>query len=33
MILSGAIPAALLAIAVDASLALVERSVRPGHLR
>jgi osmoprotectant transport system permease protein len=33
MILSGAIPAALLAIVVDASLALVERSVRPGHLR
>jgi osmoprotectant transport system permease protein len=33
MILSGAIPAALLAIAVDAVLSLVERSVRPGHLR
>jgi osmoprotectant transport system permease protein len=33
MILSGAIPAALLAIGVDAGLALVERSVRPGHLR
>jgi len=33
MILSGAIPAALLAIVVDASLALVERWVRPGHLR
>ena len=33
MILSGAIPAALLAIAVDAGLALVERAVRPGHLR
>lgn len=33
MILSGAIPAALLAIGVDAGLALVERAVRPGHLR
>ena len=33
MILSGAIPAALLAIAVDALLSLVERVVRPGHLR
>lgn len=33
MILSGAIPAALLAIIVDAGLALVERAVRPGHLR
>jgi osmoprotectant transport system permease protein len=31
MILSGAIPAALLAIAVDGALALVERRVRPGH--
>jgi len=31
MILSGAIPAALLAIAVDAGLALVERWTRPGH--
>jgi osmoprotectant transport system permease protein len=31
MILSGAIPAALLAIAVDGGLALVERRVRPGH--
>jgi osmoprotectant transport system permease protein len=30
MILSGAIPAALLAIAVDGALALVERAVRPG---
>src|SRR5207248_2288181 len=29
MILSGAIPAALLALAVDLSLALVERGVRP----
>jgi osmoprotectant transport system permease protein len=33
MILSGAIPAALLALAVDGVLSLVERSVRPGHLR
>jgi osmoprotectant transport system permease protein len=32
MILSGAIPAALLAIAVDVGLAMVERQVRPGHL-
>lgn len=32
MILSGAIPAALLAIAVDAALALVERLTRPGGL-
>ncbi|MEO7085568.1 MAG: glycine betaine ABC transporter substrate-binding protein [Gemmatimonadaceae bacterium] len=32
MILSGAIPAALLAVAVDAALAGVEREVRPGHL-
>jgi osmoprotectant transport system permease protein len=31
MILSGAIPAALLAIGVDAGLALVERVTRPGH--
>jgi osmoprotectant transport system permease protein len=31
MILSGAIPAALLAIAVDGGLALVERRTRPGH--
>ena len=30
MILSGAIPAALLAIAVDAGLAVVERQTRPG---
>jgi osmoprotectant transport system permease protein len=30
MILTGAIPAALLAIAVDGALALVERAVRPG---
>jgi osmoprotectant transport system permease protein len=33
MILSGAIPAALLAIAVDAALALVERWTRPAHAR
>jgi osmoprotectant transport system permease protein len=33
MILSGAIPAALLALAVDAALALCERWVRPGGLR
>ena len=31
MILSGAIPAALLAVAVDAGLAIVERSTRPGY--
>jgi osmoprotectant transport system permease protein len=31
MILSGAIPAALLAIVVDAGLAMVERWTRPGH--
>jgi osmoprotectant transport system permease protein len=31
MILSGAIPAALLAIAVDAGLAIVERSIQPGR--
>jgi hypothetical protein len=31
MILSGAIPAALLAIAVDAGLAVVERSIQPGR--
>jgi ABC-type proline/glycine betaine transport system permease subunit len=30
MILSGAIPAALLALLVDAALALAERRVRPG---
>jgi len=33
LILSGAIPAALLAIVVDGALALVERTVRPLHLR
>ena len=33
LILSGAIPAALLAIVVDGALALLERVVRPAHLR
>jgi osmoprotectant transport system permease protein len=33
MILSGAIPAAILALLVDAGLAMIERVVRPGHLR
>ena len=33
LILSGALPAALLAIVVDGSLALVERAVRPAHMR
>jgi osmoprotectant transport system permease protein len=33
MILSGALPAALLALLVDATLAGVERLVRPAHLR
>jgi osmoprotectant transport system permease protein len=33
LILSGALPAALLAIIVDAMLAMVERAVRPAHLR
>jgi osmoprotectant transport system permease protein len=33
LILSGAIPAALLALTVDAALALVERAVRPAHQR
>ncbi len=33
LVLSGAIPAALLALAVDGLLALVERRVRPAHLR
>jgi osmoprotectant transport system permease protein len=32
MVLSGALPAALLAIAIDGLLALVERAVRPAHL-
>jgi osmoprotectant transport system permease protein len=32
MILSGAIPAALLALGVDAALGLVERSLRPAGL-
>ena len=33
LILSGALPAALLAIVVDGFLAMVERAVRPAHLR
>ena len=33
LILSGAIPAAILALLVDAVLAVVERVVRPAHLR
>jgi osmoprotectant transport system permease protein len=33
LILSGALPAALLALVVDGVLALVERAVRPAHLR
>ena len=33
LVLAGAIPAALLAIAVDALLALAERAVAPAHLR
>ena len=33
MILSGALPAALLALALDAALGLVERAVAPAHLR
>jgi osmoprotectant transport system permease protein len=33
LILSGALPAALLAIVVDGVLAMVERAVRPAHLR
>lgn len=33
LILSGAVPAALLALAVDGVLAIVERAVRPAHLR
>jgi osmoprotectant transport system permease protein len=33
LILSGALPAALLAILVDGFLAMVERAVRPAHLR
>lgn len=33
LILSGALPAALLAILVDGGLALVERVVRPAHMR
>lgn len=33
LVLAGAVPAALLALAVDGLLALVERVVRPAHLR
>ena len=33
MILSGAVPAAALAVLVDGALALIERRVRPAHLR
>jgi osmoprotectant transport system permease protein len=33
LILSGALPAALLALGVDAVLAIVERAVRPAHLK
>ena len=33
LVLSGAIPAALLAVGVDAALALAERAVTPKHLR
>jgi osmoprotectant transport system permease protein len=33
LILSGALPAAILALAVDAVLAVAERAVRPAHLR
>lgn len=33
LVLTGAIPAALLALAVDGALALLERRVRPAHLR
>jgi osmoprotectant transport system permease protein len=33
MVMSGAIPAALLALLVDGALALVERFVRPHHMR
>jgi osmoprotectant transport system permease protein len=33
LILSGALPAAVLALGVDAALAVVERIVRPAHLR
>ena len=33
LVLSGAIPAALLALLVDDVLALVERAVAPAHLR
>jgi len=33
MVLSGALPAAALALMVDAALALLERRLRPAHLR
>lgn len=33
LILSGAVPAAILALAVDGGLAMVERRLRPAHLR
>jgi len=33
LVLSGAIPAAILALAVDGALAIIERRVRPAHLR
>jgi osmoprotectant transport system permease protein len=33
MVLSGAVPAAALAVLVDGALALIERRVRPAHLR
>jgi osmoprotectant transport system permease protein len=33
LILSGALPAAVLALLVDGALAVVERAVRPAHLR
>jgi ABC-type proline/glycine betaine transport system permease subunit len=33
MVLSGAIPAAVLALIVDAGLALLERRIAPAHLR
>jgi osmoprotectant transport system permease protein len=33
LILSGALPAAILALVVDGVLSMVERAVRPAHLR
>ena len=33
LVLTGAIPAAILAILVDRALAIAERSLRPAHLR